>query len=190
MSSDSLTSDSLTNDRLTHASHWRLLRHCHRGQVPGDWRPWLEDRGSLTRRLVARGGGDFRVEILRQRVARPTPSEARALGLPPGRRAMIREVILWGRSRPWVFARSIIPLTTLTGRQRRLRQLDDRPLGHVLFSDNSMRRGPVAVARIPGATLPAPVTAPGTRLWGRRSVFHLDGKPLLVAEIFLPAFTP
>jgi chorismate--pyruvate lyase len=139
---------------------------------------------------VARSGGQFRVEILRQRVARPTPSEARALGLPAGRRALIREVILRGRSAPWVFARSIIPLATLTGPQRRLRQLDDRPLGQVLFSDNSMRRGPVAVARVAGATLPTPVTAPGTGLWGRRSVFYLDGKPLLVAEIFLPAFTP
>lgn len=173
-----------------HRNHWRLLARCHRGQVPRAWRTWLEDRGSLTRRLLALSGGDFRVEILRQFIGRPKAGEARALGLPPGRWAMIREVILWGQATPWVHARSILPLTTLTGRQRPLRQLDDRPLGQVLFSDTSMRRGPVAVALVDGATLPAPFAAPGSGLWGRRSLFRLDDKPLLVAEIFLPGFRP
>lgn len=167
---------------------WRALR-CSQGEfVPRHWRHWLEDRGSLTRRLVSASGGDFRVQILRQFVGLPSLEEARTLHLAPRRRALIREVLLIGNGTPWVFARSILPLSTLSGRLRRLRRLDNRPLGQLLFSDNSMTRGPVEVARIQGASLPADCGTNNQLLWGRRSVFRLDGKPLLVCEIFLPAF--
>lgn len=169
---------------------WRTLDHCHDGAIPRYWQQWLEDRGSLTRRLVSASGGDFRVEILRQFVGLPTTVEARALRLPPQRRALIREVLLIGTGTPWVFARSIVPLATLRGKLRHLRQLDSRPLGELLFRDNSMTRDPVEVARIDGATLPDICAARGQTLWGRRSVFRLQGKPLLVSEIFLPGFNP
>ena len=176
------------------ALRWQFLHLCPRGSVPEAWRPWLEDRGSLTRRLRVASDGDFAVRVLRQRFGRPATSEARTLGLDQRRWALIREVVLTGYGDPWVYARSVLPLTTLSGRLRHLRQLDDCPLGQVLFNDGSMRRDPVQVARLPGAALPAGVRSGGeshpARLWGRRSVFHLDGKPLLVAEFFLPGFDP
>lgn len=158
--------------------------------MPRRWRRWLEDRGSLTQRLIAASGGDFHVEILRQFIGQPTPDEARALGLGNRRRGLIREVLLIGNGVPWVFARSVLPLATLTGRRNHLRHLDDRPLGQELFSDNSMHREPVEIARIDSAALPLLPTQPAAPLWGRRSVFRLDGKPLLVAEIFLADFDP
>jgi chorismate lyase len=37
-------------------------------------------------------------------------------------RALIREVHLLCDDRPWVFARTIIPISTLRGRERRLAQ--------------------------------------------------------------------
>ena len=128
--------------------------------------------------------------MLNQCVGLPDFSEKTALKLPDRRWAMIREVILYGGGEPWVFARSILPLCTLTGRLRRFRYLDNRPLGDLLFSYSSMRRGPVQAAHIPAEILPAGLAPAGKRLWGRRSVFRVDGKPLLVSEIFLPAFDP
>lgn len=100
--------------------------------------------------------------------------------------------MLYGNDTPWVFARSILPLSTLTGRQRRLRRLDARPLGALLFADPSMRRGPMQLGQVASLNLPLPGGADENTglLWGRRSVFFLDGKPLLVSEIFLPAFSP
>jgi len=56
-----------------------------------------------------------------------------------------------------------------------------------------MRRGRVELAEIlPGQAVFAAATV-HTRhqpaaIWGRRSVFRLSGKPLLVSEIFLPDF--
>jgi chorismate--pyruvate lyase len=158
--------------------------------MPLFWQDWLATKGSLTRRLVTASAGDFRVRVLHQAVGLPAFSEQRVLRLPDRRWALIREVVLYGRGEPWVYARSILPLRTLTGRLRRFRRLDERPLGDLLFRYPSMRRGPVAVARVDGAHLPAGLAPAGTFLWGRRSVFRVDDKPLLVGEVFLPAFAP
>lgn len=180
------------------ALHWRFLHHCPAGLVPAQWRPWLEDRGSLTRRLQTASGGNFAVQVLRQEFALPTASEARALDLAQRRWALIREVVLIGYDMPWVYARSVLPFSTLSGRLRHLRQLSNRPLGQVLFNAGNMRRDPVQIARLPSTALPEKLTAATaaldrpqpTLLWGRRSVFRVDDKPLLVAEFFLPGFDP
>jgi chorismate--pyruvate lyase len=104
----------------------------------------------------------------------------------------VREVELLCDEMPWVFARSVIPATSLRGRARRLGNLGERPLGGVLFADPGLRRGVTQIARLlPRHPLYAAacdhlIEKPG-ELWGRRSVFFFAGKPLLVNEIFLPA---
>lgn len=160
--------------------------------VPKQWRGWLGDTGSLTQRLIDASHGDFRVQVLNQGFGLARLSEMRALSLAPRQVALIREVILYGKGQPWVYARSIIPMQTLTGRLLKLRHLDSRPLGALLFSDATMSREPVEVACISStnAQLPKALIDITSPLWGRRSVFRLDRKPLLVSEIFLPAFKP
>jgi chorismate--pyruvate lyase len=118
-------------------------------------------------------------------------SEHRALGMKQGDRAVIREVRLMCGDTPWVFARTVIPVRSLRGAQRRLIRLGSKPLGAALFADPGLRRGEVEVARMsPGEQLFARAVGSATSskaVWGRRSVFWLQGKPLLVSEIFLPA---
>jgi chorismate--pyruvate lyase len=109
------------------------------------------------------------------------------LGLPPGQRALIREVVLWGCDEPWVYGRSILPASTLTGDLRRLRRLQNSSLGALLFSYPQLRRAPFQLAVIDGDTLPGPARSAGT-LWGRRSRFELQQRALIVSEVFLPAF--
>lgn len=171
---------------------WRRMISTADYRVPVKWRPWLSDTGSLTQRLLDASEGQLEVQVLRQSLGVPKLSERRALGLPQRRLALIREVVLLGVGVPWVYARSIIPLGTLSGRLRSLRHLDNRPLGALLFSDPSMCREPVEVACYSSASaqLPAGLIAVQSPLWGRRSVFRLDKKPLLVSEIFLPGFKP
>lgn len=135
--------------------------------------------------------GSFRVQVLSQGWARPLRSEARALGSRRGRRCIVRQVLLLCDERPWVFARTVIPVTSLHGPQRHLMHLGSRPLGAVLFADKSMRRGVVELTRIaPAHGLYRYATANLQRkpaaIWGRRSVFRVGGRPLLVSEIFLP----
>jgi len=187
-----LPASRFSNFRLHREPAWRQLLSDSDRSVPQHWRGWLSDTGSLTQRLLHASAGEFSVQVLNQSLQLPRLSEMRALALPPRRLALIREVILFGSGQPWVYARSVIPLSTLTGRLRKLRHLDSRPLGALLFSDPSMSREPVEVACISSsnAQLPTALTEITSALWGRRSVFRLDQKPLLVSEIFLPAFKP
>ena len=169
---------------------WRLMLSDTDYQVPVYWRDWLADRGSLTARLQRLCAGDLSVKVIKQGLAFPKLSERQALNLSGRRKALIREVILKGAGQPWVYARSVLPLTTLTGRLRKLRHLDNRPLGALLFKDPNMTREPVQIARFTSNNLAAFLNTADTSAWGRRSVFRLDNKPLLVSEVFLPTFKP
>ncbi len=145
---------------------------------------WLLDTGSLTKKLVSLSQGNFRVQVLQQSLQRPRLSECRALKISSRRWAVVREVILYGNSTPWVYARTVIPLSSLKGELRRLHDLGNRPLGGALFSDPSLRREALEIAPVLRQHLPTcPLSAKPA--WGRRSLFLLKRKPLLVAEIFL-----
>jgi len=161
-------------------------------QVPENLAPWLIDDGSLTRKLVALSKDQFEVEVLRQDAATPDASEANALKMTQQTSVTIREVVLKGRGHPWIFARSILPMSTMTGRFAGLRTLSNQPLGELLFQDPSMTREPLEVACLPARVLsvPAALAAGDESLWARRSVFFLDQKPLLVSEVFLSTFKP
>jgi len=133
------------------------------------------DRGSLTRRLQGASQGDFAVRVKAQGIQRPLLSERKALGIRGRELALVREVDLLCYGRTWVTARSVIPLSTLTGSERQLKHLGSKPLGAFLFASKTMRRGPLQVRRFDleqGAS------------FARRSVFRLHNKPLLVIEHF------
>ena len=167
--------------------HWRT-----RGlALPTGVDDWLLDPGSLTRRVQGACEGRFRVRLLHQGWGRPLYSETRLLRLRRGEFAIVREVELLCGETPWVFARSLIPASSLQGRARRLAHLGEKPLGALLFADPSLRRGATQIARLlPRHPLYGAATShlevQPRELWGRRSLFFYAGKPLLVNEIFLP----
>jgi chorismate--pyruvate lyase len=170
---------------------WRVASRLHCRDIPEPVLRWLLDPASLTRRVQAVCSGRFRVEVLEQGYARPQRNEAQQLDMRAGSSAFVREVHLLCDERPWIFARTVSPRTTLAGPRRHLTRLKNRPLGAVLFADPTMQRGPVEVARLaPNDRLYPHLHAPGDdarpAIWGRRSVFILAGFPLLVSEIFLP----
>jgi len=185
------TGDYAASAHFSDRATWRQSTVARTHSVPAFWRDWLLHPGSLTQRLLDASDGQFKVEVLSQSLLRPSLSERRALSLPDHRLALVREVILIGRGEPWVFARSVIPLQTLTGRLRKLRRLDSRPLGALLFSDSTMTREPLEWACIEpnGQPLAAQLEAMDKSVWGRRSVFQLSAKPMLVCEVFLPSFS-
>lgn len=157
----------------------RLLRH------------WLTDPGSLTARIVARCGR-FQVRVLRESRARPCPDERALIGLPPGRAAWTREVLLIADDEPVVFAHSVLAPRDLTGAWHMARAIGSRPLGAALFADPGIERGALACARLGAAhplhrrALAATGETEPASLWARRSRFCRLGRPLLVTEVFLP----
>lgn len=164
-----------------------------RAGAPDVLRPWLSDPASLTARIVARCT-HFEVRVLRELRTRPCPDEHALLGLPRGRLAWTREVLLVADGVPVVFAHSVLAPRDLTGAWHMARAIGSRPLGAALFADPGIRRGALAAARL---AAPHPLhrraaTALGLRagalppLWARRSRFCRQGRPLLVTEVFLP----
>lgn len=104
---------------------------------------------------------------------------------------LVREVELLCDEQPWVFARTLIPATSLQRSVRRLTQLGEKPLGAVLFSDPKVHRGVTQIARLqPKHPLfdaaCIHIDDRPEMLWARRTMFYLAGRPLLVNEIFLP----
>ncbi len=176
--------------RMAGEPRWRPAAALPRRRLPAGLPAWLLDRSSLTRRLQVACGGDFRVRVLAQGWRRPLENERRVLGMRRGTLAWVRQVHLLCHGQPWVFARTVIPAATLHGGQRRLLRLGSRPLGAMLFADHRVRRGPMEIAAIaPGTPLHRAALGAGAagRIWGRRSLFFFDSRPLLVNEIFLPA---
>ena len=146
--------------------------------LPRQYRDWVLDRGSLTKRLIRHSGGDFRVRLVALDWARPELDERQALGMSVRDVALIREVELICRGEIWVRARSVIPVTTLSGEERLLGNLGNRPLGAFLFRARTMQRKGLQLASVKQKG--------GQWIIGRRSVFLLHQKPLLVCEFFMP----
>lgn len=177
-----------------HEPVWYFRRELRQGQVPVDLADWLFDAGSLTARLSASCPGQFRVAVQSQLWRTPQHNEIRRLGMRERQMSLVREVYLYCGTCPMVFARTVIPRQTLRGRQKHLSGLGSRSLGSVLFADPQMRRDELEVARIHRdhrlyhKAISLLDKVPDS-IWGRRSVFYLDDKPLLVSEIFLPGVT-
>lgn len=146
----------------------------------------------MTRKVIqACGEGCFRVRLLHQGWGAPLNSERRVMRTRRGVITLVREVELLCDEQPWVFARTLIPATSLQRSVRRLTQLGEKPLGAVLFSDPKVRRGVTQMARLqPKHQLfdaaCAHIKARPDSLWARRTLFYLADRPLLVNEIFLP----
>jgi chorismate--pyruvate lyase len=163
----------------------------HPFRAPRTLRGWLSDRGSLTRRLKMRHA-DFRVRPVARGFVPPFPDEARLLGLHPKMYAYVRDVLLVGDGHIRVFAHSVLPRAGLLGGWGGITQLGAKPLGEALFADPRIRRLGLTMRRI-DARHPLYHAArchtgfTGHYLWARRSVFCLNGHPLLVNEVFLPA---
>ena len=125
------------------ATRWKPHRCFQRSRVPENLSDWLLDRESLTLRLQqlcpGKSPGGFSVQVL---------SQARALCMQPREIAVIRQVLLLCGRQPWIYARTVIPVTSLRGKLQRLTGLGTRPLGGVLFADPGMQRGMVELAEI------------------------------------------
>ena len=168
--------------------NWNPRKKCVSIDIPADINDWLFDPSSLTARLIKKCSGRFRVEVLSIEKTTPTPDEIRVLKMRYRSQAIIRQVLLYCDDKPWVYARTIIPVSSLRGPLRGIAKLGNKPLGAVLFADKSMVRSEIEVACVkPDSACYVWTHHKGDEVvWGRRSVFWVRKKPLLVSEFFLP----
>lgn len=158
--------------------------------VPKQMRAWLIDQRSLTQRITRRCA-DFAVQEVCQRDARPLLDEAAIAGIGTAQYALLRDVYLYCGTRPVVFAHSVLPYPSLTGRWANLGRLGNRPLGAALFADPLVRRECMQFRRIDRrhflyVQAVKVLERPPSCLWARRSLFALKTSRILVTEVFLP----
>jgi chorismate--pyruvate lyase len=158
---------------------------------------WLTAPGALTNRL--RELGPVTVRVVHESAEGATRDESDALGLHVRAPVWVREVVLLVRGHACVAARSVTPLADSHAGWQAIRRLRSRPLADLLYHDRTIQRSSFASAilqpAIPlhavalqawAASLAAPFPRP--RFLARRSVFVRAGRPLLVAEAFMPDF--
>jgi len=157
--------------------------------LPAHLRSWLIDPNSLTARLK-KHCQHFRVELLGQQI-QPCQGDEIFAGINEGDKVLVREVLLYCDEQPQVFARSILPLSSLTGEEQALANLGTQSLGQVIFNNPSLERHAIEIAHYDQASAMAILSnrlglIATEHLWGRRSIFVLERKPFMVAEVFLP----
>ena len=167
---------------------WQENRIGTRHRLPETVQSWTYESGSLTQRLRAVYGNDVAVNVLFQDWRVPFLSERRLLKLPERRLCLVREVLLHADGKPLILARTIIPTATIKIASS-LAHLGTRPLGEVIFSYSKLERIAMDVTLIKASiwtssTLHnADIQQP---IWGRRTVYAIKHRPMLVSEFFLP----
>ncbi|WP_297480898.1 chorismate lyase [uncultured Photobacterium sp.] len=136
---------------------------------------WLLESASLSRRL-AQYCQHFTVTVLTQTMISNSHLSVMERQLVGDCDCLEREVMLYGDQQPWVFARTLIPMTTLSGEEQDLVDLGNIPLGYRVFNDRNSRRDALEVANLGTQQQPR---------WARRSRLWINEKPMLVAELFL-----
>ncbi len=148
----------------------------------------LSERGSLTKRFQQLMGVRPRLTRLKQKRELLTPFERAELGVAPREMALVREIKMAKGDKDWLFARTIIPNSTLSGSARRIASLQDTPIGKILFGRNGAQRKCLHLDMTD--QLPEGALALGIEvahpLWRRRSIFEFPTGPILITELFLP----
>jgi chorismate--pyruvate lyase len=153
---------------------WCENRIGTRLQLPEAVQSWVYEAGSLTQRLRSIYGSSVAVKLLFQEWRKPLLSERRLLNLAESQWCLSREVLLHAEGKSLILARTIIPAATIKIANRSLSHLGTRPLGEVIFSYPKLERIAMDV------TLIQPTT------WGRRTVYAIKQRQMLVSEFFLP----
>ena len=173
------------------APTWQSKHPFFKNLATRELQNWLINRGSLTHALVCACPNKFSVRVFKEDWQKPTLSESHKLGLTKNSLAFVRQVHLFCGDQAWVYARTVIPKNTLHGELQKLTHLGTQPLGAILFANKHIRRGNIEIAKI-SHTHKLHKTAltfsqtKSDNIWGRRSLFHIANKPLIVSEIFLP----
>jgi chorismate--pyruvate lyase len=156
----------------------------------GRYRPWLRDRGSLTRRIQRRYAA-LRVEVIFQGLRRPDRDEQFLFAGRGRSKVLVREVYLVCGDKPVVFAHSVLDPRHLRGAWRAVAGLGSCALGAAVFADPRVERHPLRHRKVERhhelhAKARRGLKSPPGPLWARRSLFILHKSPILVTEVFLP----
>ncbi|MGE3919653.1 MAG: chorismate lyase [Gammaproteobacteria bacterium] len=169
--------------------NWRPLPCFSRGNFKKNFYFWLTHAESMTK-MIRTHSKNHEIHLSKRAWEFPFLSEKTRLNLAPRVLANIREVQIHCNGYHVMFARTVIPRATFIREEFKFKHLNNRPLGELLFSEPSIERSTFEIAKIYRGnyfyTKSGALNEPF--LWGRRSIFYIKNKPLLLTEIFTPCF--
>ena len=155
-----------------------------------EWQ-WLNYTDSLTAQLRLLTQDQISLDLIKSSWEQAYAEESALLSKHIElKRTWIREIFHVYQSQPWIWGRVIIPEQTiqLTG----LKADGHQPIGDILFQDPSLKRTKLSFALLnsdhPYHQSAANKHSSESNFWGRRSIFWFHHQPLLIVEVFLPAF--
>ncbi|BCE00812.1 chorismate--pyruvate lyase family protein [Marinicellulosiphila megalodicopiae] len=143
-------------------------------------RAWLLNQSSLTTKLQNHFG-DFQVEVVSE--CWINNSQAKQFFRQALKNKQFKIDRLWCRKvnlkcngNIVVRAHTLVPLQTFHNQTRRIGKLQNKSLGHFLFTHKHIQRQPITILNVEKSH------------WARQSIFNIYGYPLLVTEFFEPDF--
>ena len=94
----------------------------------------------------------------------------------------IREVLLLSDNNPCVFARSLIPISTIKKGLSKLGELGTKPLGDILFEKDIFKKKDTLYAKFKWFSS---LINEKSIFWGRKTKYNVKNKPFYVIEVFL-----
>ncbi|MET0988650.1 MAG: chorismate lyase [Steroidobacteraceae bacterium] len=175
----------LTAQNMTSWIDAETLAHA---DVSATIRSWLTYSGLLSARMRDFFGSAYALNIVRELQSIDCTEGLARMACPNGA-ALLREIEIMNGPRRAMFAQTCIPIMTLQS-QPWLGQLGTSSLGETLARVATVHRGPLEFKHLTGGdallvAATAGTTSPSS-LWARRSIFAIEGAPLLVTEVFLP----
>jgi chorismate--pyruvate lyase len=174
------------------ASPWMPLDRLT-AAVPTALRSWLTEPGLLTARIRELCGERMRFRMLAPLRAQPLSDELQARLGGCDQAGLVREIEFRCLGDRVLYAQTVLPDSTVQAHPW-LRELGDSPIGESLRrAGGVLVREPLEYAPLPPehvlalAASDGSPDARGVTLWARRAIYRLDGLPILVQEVFLPA---
>ena len=159
--------------KLEQISSWNTYEAIEHELTNAEIKSWLLEQGPITKRI--KSIAEFRLELIQDELSDATDDEILFLKI-DSEEIRIREVILYGNENPMVFARTIIPDTTIEKGLKELGKIGNKPLGDILFEKDIFSKEDIVFASFKDKE---------SLFWGRKIKYTVKDQPFSVMEVFL-----
>jgi chorismate--pyruvate lyase len=135
---------------------------------------WLSESGPITNRIKL--SQEFELELLNDEIDEISKEEELFLNS-VSKTFRVRRVILLGNNTPVVYAKSVIPSSTIENGLSSLGKIGNAPLGDILFTPGVFTKLEMVCASF--------LSKEKNIYWGRKIKYSVNSEPISVMEIFL-----
>ena len=135
---------------------------------------WLSESGPITNRIKL--SQEFELELLNDEIDEISKEEKLFLNS-VSESFRVRRVILLGNNTPVVYAKSVIPSSTIENGLSSLGKIGNAPLGDILFTPGVFTKLEMVCASF--------LSKEKNVYWGRKIKYSVNSEPISVMEVFL-----